>query len=98
MMAWPRVEALRRCLGCFLGDIIPERLFAQDDKLLGMRSPEQPKSNSHGSGTQTQGAIGPRVAKGLRVVRLSVDVGLAGEGEILGKMARYLVHLASWHH
>jgi hypothetical protein len=43
-VVWPRAEALRRCLGCFLGDTIPVRLFAQDNKLLGVRSPGQPES------------------------------------------------------
>jgi hypothetical protein len=58
-MAWARAEALRRCLECFLSDIIPVRIFAQGDKLLGVRSPDQPKQNCHGSGTQIKGAIGP---------------------------------------
>jgi len=36
-------------------------------------------------------------AKALSVAEPSVDMGLAGEGEILGRITRWLVHLA-WHH
>jgi hypothetical protein len=59
LMVWPRAEALGRCLGCFLGDSIPVRISAQVDTLLGVRSPDQPKQNYHGSGTLVGGAIGP---------------------------------------
>ena len=36
-------------------------------------------------------------AKALRVAEPSVDMGVAGEGEILGRITRWLIHLA-WHH